>query len=274
MTRRFGKRWIGVSNKTLRWMLVGFLVGLVPQQAAADDLDSLMNGSVDGPSDRRQQKADAKAQADGQADADAEDNYIEPDPWERPPADDEPPPKKEQQVIEDDPNPPDGRRLQLGLALGYGIETEKMINGANAYGLGFGIRGGYTLDMGMFVGLSSSYYLGSTVEDTATGAASLGVGVSAFTLGVEAGYDVWTGDSFLLRPSAELGLVVQSSGADAALPGGRSLTTAYLAPGVTFLMPFVELFYVGVDARLLIAFGDDGDGTLALSLVGGSRLDI
>lgn len=191
--------------------------------------------------------------------------------WERPPPDEEPPPKEEVKAPKK-LMPPDGRPLQLGLGLVYGLETSaRTLQGVNAYGLGIAARGAYTLDFGLSVGGVVAYFLGGTVEaGQGTGQALEGASVNAMFIGAEAGYDLWFG-SFLFRPSAELGAILTFSSADAATAGGRTYFSPYFAPGVTGLLMLTESVFISADLRVPFAMSD-ADNTMTFGVTGGMRL--
>lgn len=243
---QFEKRWLFM-------VLVGVCLGLGPLSAGAQDLDELMSDSVDNPKSKKTSE---------ETEEKAEDDYSEPDPWERPPADPEPAPKPKPKAIEADPNPPDGRPIQIGLLVSYGFEIENPDYYAHPYGLGFGLQGGYTFDFGLFVGLSTSYYLGSSGDQFGA--------VSTWLLGAEVGYDWWITDGALFRPSAQIGANFTFLEKDPALDGGRSFAGTYFAPGISLLFPFAESFYIGGDARIPMAFSN-GNGSFTLAVTGGLR---
>lgn len=191
--------------------------------------------------------------------------------WERPPVEDEPPPVEEK-VEPVELTPPDGRRIQIGVSALYGLAATKPALGANPYGLGFGLRGGYTFDFGLFAGLAATYYLGDTVEaGSATGPVPAGGAVSVLSIGLEGGYDLWF-DSFCLRPSAELGVITTFASEDKTLGSGRTEGSPFFAPGISLLYAFAEMWYVGGDFRIPISFGN-ADSTMTFMLQGGVRLE-
>lgn len=245
----------------------------LPITASAEEegLDDLMSESLKEGKERKK----AADEAEGKEDEPKKAEYVEDDSWESPPPDEEPPPKEKPKAEPEALNPPDGRRWQAGLLVSYGLETAKPLQGANQYGLGFGLQGGYTLDMGIYLGVDFSYYLGSTVPDTArTGEAQAGDNVNAFSFAAEFGYDIWMASAVNLRFSAQLG------GIDTMIPqtrtggGGRNFWTVYIGPGVSLLFPFSDLFYLGGDVRLPIVFDvGSGNSSLIFSLAGGARFE-
>lgn len=251
---QFEKRWLFV-------VIVGVCLGLGPLSADAQDLDDLMSDSTKNPKDKKaSQETEEKPQ----------DDYSEPDPWERPPADPEPAPKAKPKAVEADPTPPDGRPIQIGLQVGYGFEIENPQYGAHPYGLGIGLQGGYTFDFGLFVGLATNYYLGTSAAEDGF-RINKGENINTWLLGVEVGYDVWFSEGVLFRPSAQLGLNGTFLESDPALDGGRSFWGTYFAPGISLLFPFAESFYIGGDVRLPIAMSN-GNGSFTLAVTGGLRL--
>lgn len=237
-------------------------------QAQADDLEDLMSREAKAKDGKEDGKQDAEATGEDDAD-----DFVEPDPWERPPKDEEPAPKAKPVARVATPAG-DGRDLQIGLAIGYGFQTSAGSYAENPYGLGFGLRLGYTLEMGLFVGLGGSYFLGGTQDNnTVAGSPSAqdSNSISALTFGPEIGYDAWLGP-VIVRPSLEIGGLITFQSNDTNFSGQTSSDTAmYLAPGVTVIVPMDE-FYLGGDGRFVIPIGE-GDGTFALLLVGGLRFD-
>jgi hypothetical protein len=104
---------------------------------------------------------------------------------------------------------------QVGIDLGYGIYTgdgsgEEESN--NPYGLGFGARGGYTLDFGLYVGAAFHYYLGFSEELTIPFmAGTIEASGNIYQFGAELGYDLGLGPQFVLRPKVGIGYGILAS---------------------------------------------------------------
>lgn len=206
------------------------------------------------------------------ADSAEEGKAGEADPWEAPPEDEEAPPGAPVEAPKESMRG-DGRPLQLGLAIGYGFETEKSKYGSDPYGFGAGLRAGYTLDMGVFVGFASTYFLGSTQGDDNIGGVvrpAVENSVSALMIGFELGYDVWLGP-VIFRPSAELGVLLTFSSYDVRTGLASTRGGMYISPGATVLVPIGE-FYLGGDGRLPLAVGE-GQSTFTIMAIGGLRFD-
>jgi hypothetical protein len=125
----------------------------------------------------------------------------------------------------------------------------------DGYGLGLGVRGGYTLPMNVYVGGTFIYHLGKTTS-TPFGDEKANI----YYFGVEGGYDLAAGP-VVVRPYLGLG------GVTAAVSlGGASDSESKLAlwPGATVLFPIGHLS-VGADARYVIVAGssstDDGNSS-------------
>jgi len=143
-----------------------------------------------------------------------------------------------------------------GLLLGYGF------NGAED--LGFGLRGGYTLPMHVYLGATLVYHLGSSNV----------VSTSLFYPGVEGGYELAAGP-VVLRPFVGFGPVFVR----ASLPtttidgvsegGGASVTTRFgVWAGGLVMVPFADRFFVGGDLRLVVV---SAYTTVGIFLTGGAR---
>lgn len=147
--------------------------------------------------------------------------------------------------------------ISAGLLLGYGLDLED--GSTNPWGLGFGLNGGYSLDMGVYIGGRFVYYLG---EDD----------VNVWELGVEGGYNVVM-DKLTIRP--EIGLGLANIGISVATPIGTvsdSSTYLSIAPGAALLYDVSENMYVGADARFQLVFADpDTVKALIFLLTGGMR---
>ena len=193
----------------------------------------------------------------------------EPDTWEHPPAEKEkpvaPPPKPVEKPLGSD------RPWSAALLLGYGFKTDRQTGGfgSDPYGLAAELRGGYSLDFHLYLGLFFSYYLGSSRSGTS---AQLNTGVKNTTasymqFGAEVGYDVWAGP-VVLRPSLELGPAIAFSDASGAT---RSVTDMMFGPGITVFHPW-EQFFLGGDGRFVLA-SSDGVSAFLLALTGGMRFE-
>jgi hypothetical protein len=134
--------------------------------------------------------------------------------------------------------------ISVGLLLGYGISLE---DGGNAWGLGFGLRGGYNIDA-IYLGARFIYYLGDSEDIPATAfTPAMETSVNIWELGIEGGYDVDAG-GITIRPG--LGVGIASVSVDA---GGLSASETYLmlAPGVG-----IHSIFLGLDVRFQLIFGD------------------
>lgn len=148
--------------------------------------------------------------------------------------------------------------ISAGLLLGYGISLE---DGSNPWGLGFGLGGGYTLDMGVYVGARFVYYLG---EDD----------FNVWELGAEGGYAIDM-DKLTIRPGLGLG-IANLSVPSTTIPGvgtvGGSSTDLYIAPGAALLYDVSDSMFIGADVRLQLVFADpDMVKALILLANGGMR---
>ena len=133
-----------------------------------------------------------------------------------------------------------------GLRLQYGIDLEDHDTDLNFYGLGFGARGGYTLDFGLYVGGQFEYFFGGSEE-----AAGIEISASVWQLQAEAGYDIGLGPTFALRPQLGLGLAGISAevciddmmGGQAC--GDDSETDFALSPGALAMYDVGPVFLTG-----------------------------
>lgn len=146
--------------------------------------------------------------------------------------------------------------ISVGLLLGYGISFE---DGPNAWGLGFGVRGGYNIDA-IYLGARFVYHIG---EDP----------FSLWELGIEGGYDFAAGP-VIIRPELGLGIANVSYSIDIPFIGEQSGsdTNPYVSFGASVLYDVTPDFFIGGNGRIQIVIGDGGDGTaLVLMANGGMR---
>src|SRR5688572_9117404 len=122
-----------------------------PQEGEGGELDQLMADDPDRPKPEAQESDEEQAPGDEAPAGDPEEMSDD----ERPPGDeravdDSAADEAEPEVPVDDTAKP----FSLGVLFGGGISLE---NGANAWGMGFGLRGGYNFG-GFYVGGRFSYY--------------------------------------------------------------------------------------------------------------------
>ena len=137
-------------------------------------------------------------------------------------------------------------------------------------GFGLGLRGGYTLPMNVYLGLTLVYHLGKS--DTI---ANVDVGANMYLLGVEGGYDIMAGP-VVVRPFLGLGPVfihlnqAYPTGLGTAVGNSDTFTKFGIWPGAAGLYPINDMFFVGGDMRVLIV--PDSDGTaFSIFLTGGAQ---
>ncbi len=163
----------------------------------------------------------------------------------------------------------DGKPATVGLLLGWGFKGDRRTGqlGADPYGLGLGLRGGYALDFGLYLGGYFVYYIGSTESgasaQVATGTRETHANYMLF--GAEVGYDWWIGDA-IIRPSVGIGPAI-------ALTDALGQTDVYgdfaLLPGLSVIVP-LEDWFIGGDFRINAVTGDGVSG-IAIFANGGLR---
>jgi hypothetical protein len=218
--------------------------------------------------DKKNESSAQEAAATEVSDPTASEQSVEPDAWERPPADAErPPPVARAEVRE---RIGDGKHLSAGVVLGWGFLTDrkKARLGADAYGLALGARGGWSFDSRFYVGAFYTYYLGSTNSGVTQGSALPTTSTANYMLfGLEGGYDVWAG-SWIVRPSLQVGAAL---GFTTKLNAQSPIGGLLIAPGVTVIKP-IDAFFVGGDMRIDFVSGD-GNSAFGLALTGGMRFE-
>lgn len=223
-----------------------------------------------GKKDKQDEAEEKKDEAEGEG---AEEKPAEPpvedSAWERPPADDEkpkPPPPKRVETVK---KPGGELPWSAGLLLGYGFKTDRNNQnlGADPYGFVAGLRGGYTLDFNLYVGLFFDYYLGSseTGDSARINTGSQTSHANYIQFGAEVGYDWWVGP-LIVRPSMPFGAAFAVTDVTGETD---SVGAMVFAPGLMIVTPIDEWF-IGGDGRFVLVTGN-GVSAFKLAATGGLR---
>jgi hypothetical protein len=215
------------------------------------------------------EKADSEEAATAtEASASAE-PAPEPDSWERPPEEEEKPPATAvAKPVEKSAG--DGKPLSAGLLVGWGFKTDRRSRNVsgNPYGLGAGLRGGYSVpDINLYAGVYFMYYLGSAVTGSSqyVNNATITTNANYMQFGAEIGYDWWVA-AVIVRPSVQLGAALVFTD----VPNVQSPIGDFMfAPGITVVHPWDD-FFIGGDFRANIVTGD-GSSSILLAATAGMR---
>ncbi len=156
---------------------------------------------------------------------------------------------------------------QVGGQLMYGLDTED--GDLNSYGIGIAPKGGYTLDMGLFIGGRLDYFFGGS-EDVPGGEVSANV----YQLLAEVGYDIGLSPDLVVRP--KLGVGFGTVGAELCMSGGSctdqdAKTGLALNPGAGILYSFGSVF-LDADLRYNMLLKDDTQNGIILGVGAGVTL--
>ena len=201
-----------------------------------EDIDDLMASDPERPEPAEEEAGDQEAPAEG---AEGEAGMFDD---ERPPGDE---PSAEAEPREEDVEAEDGatadKPLSVALLAGYGLSLE---SGANPWGVGFGIRGGYNIG-GFYIGPRFMYYVGESATtirfDSFGRMRTEDITANLWDLGVEAGYDIPASATLSIRPEFAVGL--------ASVSAVQSQTVAYVSPGLAALLDVSDAFFLGLDVR-------------------------
>jgi hypothetical protein len=138
--------------------------------------------------------------------------------------------------------------------------------GSDPYGFALGLRGGYTLDFKLYLGLYFSYYVGTSSEGySANTTVKNTASASSIHFGAEVGYDWWLGPA-VIRPSLELGPALALT----TLSGKTTtINSMMFGPGLTIFAP-IDSFFIGGDVHFNLLTGD-GPGAILLAATAGVR---
>jgi hypothetical protein len=139
------------------------------------------------------------------------------------------------------------RPISAAVTLGWGTDFESA-NDLNLFGLGTGVRGGYTFDFGLYLGGQFIYYFGGSAERVA--------GVknesNEILLGADVGYNIKLAP-IVIRPSLGLGIALRPYKTESDQNFVKDSDTPvefYVAPGALVTYP-IGMFFVGGDARFV-----------------------
>ena len=144
----------------------------------------------------------------------------------------------------------------LSAQFNYGIWTGDSINGVdlNAYAPGLALRGGYTFDIGLYLGADFDYFFGESKSAGFAGIAGASVNANVYDFMAELGYDFWIYRSGVLRPKLGLGLGLEHTNGcvSAVIVGGTcngdTKNGFAIAPGLQFLH-FFDNVYLTAELR-------------------------
>ncbi|MFI5307037.1 MAG: hypothetical protein ACHQ53_06790 [Polyangiales bacterium] len=251
-------------------------LGAKKTKKAKDDSAPAADDSKDKSSDKGSDKGSDKP-AEGSSGGTAGSASGQPaemsegDGWEKPPMEQEkpigPPPK-----VAEEPKIGDGKQWSAGLIAGWAFKTDRSTAnlGADPYGLGLGLRGGYEWDFKLYTGVFFMYYLGSseTGSTALVNVPSQRHSSSYMHFGVEPGYDWWLGP-VILRPSLQIGVAMAFT--DNSPAGGTtSVTRLMFGPGFTLIDPIGSFFIAG-DARANLVPSNNGVSSILLAVHFGLR---
>jgi hypothetical protein len=157
-------------------------------------------------------------------------------------------------------------RPSAAARLQYGMDMSDLE--ANIYSLGAGVRGGYTLDAAVYMGLSFDYFLGSTAD----GFEGEEYSGKAWQLMAEGGYDIGLSPTIVLRPQLGFGMVGWSLERCFTRLGeeceSESASDVAMAPGAVGLFELGGFFLSG-EMRYDIIFGDPTQSALFIGVGAG-----
>jgi hypothetical protein len=140
----------------------------------------------------------------------------------------------------------------LSAQFDYGFWTGD--GDVNAFGPGLGLRGGYTLPVGIYLGGDFDYFFGESRSAGVSGIAGASGRVNVYDFMAEVGYDFWVHDAGVLRPKLGLGVGIGKVNACVNavnlinVCGGDSSSGFALGIGLQYLHFFDNIF-LGLEGR-------------------------
>ena len=140
------------------------------------------------------------------------------------------------------------RRVGLGVGLDYGLYLGDAAGDIpTPYGLGLGVRAGYTLDPNVYLGAELNDFFGASQRFPEYGDVEGSLGI--LQCGAQAGYDFGLGRFFVLRPKLGIGAArVAAKVRVEGLTGTVGETGLALTAGVEALCRW-KVWFLSVEAR-------------------------
>jgi hypothetical protein len=155
------------------------------------------------------------------------------------------------------------RRAAAGYPAPALTWSHGQMNGGARYGsddlnLGFGARGGYTLQNGVYLGGVFDYFIGQSETQT-LGGTTISASAHVWTLGFEGGFDFALTDVLMVRPFLGIGIATASGEICMDQVGGQvcqhaSSDDSFIEIG-GLLNYMAGTLMLGGDARILAASG-------------------
>ncbi|HKU39491.1 MAG TPA: hypothetical protein VJR89_15135 [Polyangiales bacterium] len=234
-----------------------------PEPVKEKSVDDMMSESA-----TAKPKADSGSASESKAD---EEPVGEPDAWERPPKDEEKP--KAVAAAKAEAPVGDGRTIEVGLTPGFGFKAgdADWSTSLNPFGIGAGIRGGYSLDTRWYIGAGFIYHLGEsdTLNANTPGApttAVISVRQNYMLAFAEGGYNAWLGN-VIVRPSMWLGMGFAVVDPYLNTGGVHTVTDFLFAPGLS-IIDVLDGWYIGGDGRWVFITGDGAKAIDLFLLIG------
>ncbi|WXA98620.1 porin family protein [Pendulispora brunnea] len=164
-----------------------------------------------------------------------------------------------------EPSPSTKHPISVAVLGGYAINNaldSHTNDSLNLYGVGFGVRAGYTLPMKLYLGAMFQYNLGGTWRyDPNTEYTG-----RVMTPGAEIGFDIDAG-RFTVRPSLGLGAGIARG--DLNLNDKGDSFNFAIWPGMQLLWNTTDQIYLGTEIRYTFIFTKDGTGDGNANAFGG-----
>jgi hypothetical protein len=144
--------------------------------------------------------------------------------------------------------------------------------GSNDLNLGLGVRGGYTLTQGIYLGIAADYYFGTSEEATLPGAGSIKSSAHGWDLLGDVGYDFGVTPNVVIRPFGGFGIFGASGEVCSATPGAPTTTcvSSSASKGVGSFggLALVELGSLNLGGELRLLFYNSDTAALIGGRIG------
>lgn len=142
--------------------------------------------------------------------------------------------------------------VRVGGLLGGGGVVNREDGVSNPQGFGLGVQGGYTFDMGLYVGGTLLWFVGDKEDNLLFEGRFNNLQFSG-----DLGYDFELVDNLVLRPIVGLGVNRNKLRITAPTDDTEADAGFMLAPGVELLFDVTDMIYVGGLFRMPISFMGD-----------------
>jgi hypothetical protein len=161
-------------------------------------------------------------------------------------------------------------KTQVNAQVAYGLWTGDSVGELNPYGAGGGLGGGYTLNMGLYIGATLDYFTGES-ESVDFGFGSVESHLNMSQVSFIGGYDLALSKTFVLRPELAVSHIsIHSSVSGELSTQSDSRSALGMTPGVTAVFKVGSLSLQSSLRSNIVYIGDTNASGVVVSCGAGT----